>query len=673
MIFFLDQELILKKVEPWNSVRVTFNIPRDAAVRLKQLAEQGHHTLRQLGILAVQIEGDRSISLTIAGKNNERTELVFHTGPAQSGLISHSRNSFDSSNNSDVATPGPSNVEATRKNIAQYLSGKGLDGSSAAAAAATAAAVSSLDFKPPPIVAEQQLAISNALGIGNSPNRSPSNTFPPGRSPVYMSPSQQSFSSPNSVNSPSPKYPTPPPPSAVSPAHRLTQPFTTSHNFSQSTVNNKRFIGKDITSTSPLLVDLLQSDHGLVNNLPANKMPPPFEQGPPQKKRRRRKPKEKSQMQEVVDSLSQPSVVFVPQQDQRVPPLNLDGVPSNDPLLTQMASIRSPARLNTDHAVQPGQTMTNLPVQPIVNQSGQTLINLRGQPLVNPYTGQLESAEGTISDGSESPSSKKTFDDIEGSNHTQGLLPETKQISSSPNIPLGSVMRHSPVQTTRTLPYQTPSSCHVSSSSSHTSTVSESTRVSSTHMASLPGVTLSSTVTSSDTSVTTVPNPMLQQQKHAASIGNEKPIAVNVGQHPTDSSMVSLQTNVPKVVPHSVSNVSGTSLSVSSVLPTKLPVCSTLTSITSTLCAKTTTCATSAAKPMLSHHLVTAHTTISPHNILHTSSGIVSACTVNHAVVLPSKTLTSSPTKPGLQSVLATELPGLSTPNGQQSSDGEYH
>lgn len=49
---------MIKKVEPWNSVKVTVNIPKDAAERLKALAHQNDGAaLRNLGIMSLQMEG----------------------------------------------------------------------------------------------------------------------------------------------------------------------------------------------------------------------------------------------------------------------------------------------------------------------------------------------------------------------------------------------------------------------------------------------------------------------------------------------------------------------------------------------------------------------------------------------------------------------------------------
>ncbi|KAI8513996.1 hypothetical protein Bbelb_083200 [Branchiostoma belcheri] len=58
-----DQEVKVSRVQPWNSVRVTFNIPRSAAQRLQQLAETRNQQLRDLGILAVQVEGHQEVVL----------------------------------------------------------------------------------------------------------------------------------------------------------------------------------------------------------------------------------------------------------------------------------------------------------------------------------------------------------------------------------------------------------------------------------------------------------------------------------------------------------------------------------------------------------------------------------------------------------------------------------
>lgn len=50
--------LIVKKVEPWNSVKVTLNIPKDAAEKLKALASHNNGSeLLSMGIMSLQMEG----------------------------------------------------------------------------------------------------------------------------------------------------------------------------------------------------------------------------------------------------------------------------------------------------------------------------------------------------------------------------------------------------------------------------------------------------------------------------------------------------------------------------------------------------------------------------------------------------------------------------------------
>jgi hypothetical protein len=64
----------LKKVQPWNSVKVTLDIPKEAADRLRLLAVQGNARLVELGILSVEIVG-QSAAIVVNSSSSSNGSL----------------------------------------------------------------------------------------------------------------------------------------------------------------------------------------------------------------------------------------------------------------------------------------------------------------------------------------------------------------------------------------------------------------------------------------------------------------------------------------------------------------------------------------------------------------------------------------------------------------------
>ncbi len=235
--------------------------------------------------------------------------------------------------------------------------------------------------------------------------------------------------------------------------------------------------GKDITSSSPLLVNLLQSDvaAGHFNNLPHHRLGFPFEPAGAAVKRKRRPRKNKDGASKVPkfgdgEEASVPLPGTFPgmssqqQVENRVPPMGMEAAlyhvpntlaatePSANATSSSGAQVHTPPLVERSHGNQGGPssnqvsptssaTLSVSTPSPVRTTPERSLANSGMQQIINPYTGQLESVENSPSD--KTPTKQESSSDSATSDIPAQLQPppnplvalETRLVAEKSSLP----------------------------------------------------------------------------------------------------------------------------------------------------------------------------------------------------------------------------------------------
>ena len=107
-------------MQPWNSVKVTFDIPKEAADRLHLLALQGNVRLIELGILSVEIVGQSNaivVNSSTTNPNATATTTTTTTTPTTANPTTNSKDLSVASASSSSSSASASTAVATATTV----------------------------------------------------------------------------------------------------------------------------------------------------------------------------------------------------------------------------------------------------------------------------------------------------------------------------------------------------------------------------------------------------------------------------------------------------------------------------------------------------------------------------------------------------------------------------